>query len=114
MTETARAAGRVADQATALAAAALGDRRRAGRRAAGRRGRDAPARPAGRRDGRGPAAPWGVRRAGYRSAVGALADLTGWDRFEARRRVIAADEVCPGVGLDGAVRPPRLPATATA
>jgi 5-methylcytosine-specific restriction protein A len=51
---------------------------------------------------------------GYRSAAGALADLTGWDRFEARRRVVAAEEVCPRVGLDGAVLPPRRPATAAA
>ena len=49
---------------------------------------------------------------GYRSTVGALVDLVGWDRFEAHRRVVAAEQVCPRVGLDGAVLPPRLPATA--
>lgn len=49
---------------------------------------------------------------GYRSSVSALGDLLGWERFEARRRVVAAEQVCPRVGLDGAVLPPRLPATA--
>jgi 5-methylcytosine-specific restriction protein A len=32
--------------------------------------------------------------------------------FEARRRTHAAEQVCPRVGLDGAVLPPRLAATA--
>jgi 5-methylcytosine-specific restriction protein A len=50
---------------------------------------------------------------GYSSAAGALRDLLGWERFEARRRVTAAEQVCPQVGLDGAPLPPRLPATAT-
>ena len=36
----------------------------------------------------------------------------GWERFEARRRVVAAEQVTPRVGLDGAVLPARLPATA--
>ncbi|MCE3555718.1 HNH endonuclease [Pseudonocardia sp. RS11V-5] len=50
---------------------------------------------------------------GYRSPTGALSDLLGWERFEARRRVIAAESVCAQVGLDGAALPARLPATAT-
>lgn len=49
---------------------------------------------------------------GYRNAVTAVADLMGWDRAEARRRVIAAEQVCPRAGLDGAVLPAKLPATA--
>ena len=49
---------------------------------------------------------------GYRSPVQALSDLLGWERFEARRRVIAAEQVTPRTGLDGAVLPARLPATA--
>ena len=49
---------------------------------------------------------------GYRSAVQALSDLLGWERFEARRRVTAAEQVTPRTGLDGAVQPARLPATA--
>ncbi len=51
---------------------------------------------------------------GYRNPAGALADLLGWERFEARRRVTVADAVCERVGLDGAVLPPKLPATAEA
>ena len=49
---------------------------------------------------------------GYKSAVQALSDLLGWERFEARRRVTAAEQVTPRIGLDGAVLPARLPATA--
>ena len=49
---------------------------------------------------------------GYRSPVQALSDLLGWERFEARRRVTAAEQVTPRTGLDGAVLPARLPATA--
>ena len=49
---------------------------------------------------------------GYRNAVTAVADLMGWDRAEARRRVSAAEQVCPRTGLDGAALPARLPATA--
>src|SRR3954451_11055865 len=50
---------------------------------------------------------------GYRSQTGALSDLLGWERFEARRRVVAAESVCEQIGLDGAALPARLPATAT-
>ncbi|MCE3552987.1 HNH endonuclease [Pseudonocardia sp. RS11V-5] len=50
---------------------------------------------------------------GYRSAAGALSDLLGWERFESRRRVVAADSVCPTVGLGGEELPARMPATAT-
>ena len=32
---------------------------------------------------------------GYRSPVQALSDLLGWERFEARRRVTAAEQVTP-------------------
>ena len=49
---------------------------------------------------------------GYRSPVQALSDLLGWERFEARRRVVAAEQVTPRTGLDGAVLPARLPGTA--
>ena len=49
---------------------------------------------------------------GYKSAAGALGDLLGWERFEARRRVTAADHVCPRVNLDGTALPARLTATA--
>jgi len=45
-------------------------------------------------------------------AVDALADLLGWDRADAARRVTAAEHVCPRVGLDAAVLPPTLEATA--
>ena len=47
---------------------------------------------------------------GYRSPVQALSDLLGWERFEARRRVVAAEQVTPRTGLDGAVLPARLAA----
>jgi hypothetical protein len=50
---------------------------------------------------------------GYKSAAAALSDLLGWERFEARRRVVAAEQVTPRVGLDGAPLGARLPATAT-
>ncbi|GAA1274342.1 hypothetical protein GCM10009609_41900 [Pseudonocardia aurantiaca] len=49
---------------------------------------------------------------GYKSVAGALGDLLGWERFEARRRVVAAEQVCPRTGLDGSQLPARLPATA--
>jgi sugar-phosphatase len=49
---------------------------------------------------------------GYKSVAGALGDLLGWERFEARRRVVAADHVCFRTGLDGTALPARLPATA--
>ena len=49
---------------------------------------------------------------GYRNPTCALADLLGWERFQARRRVTVAEHVCERVGLDGVVLPARLPATA--
>nr|WP_161631756.1 DUF222 domain-containing protein [Pseudonocardia asaccharolytica] len=49
---------------------------------------------------------------GYVNPAHGLADLLGWDRAEARRRVVAAEQVCARIGLDGAMLPPRLPATA--
>ncbi|WP_051233464.1 HNH endonuclease signature motif containing protein [Pseudonocardia asaccharolytica] len=49
---------------------------------------------------------------GYTSTAAALGDLLGWERSEARRRVLAAEQVCPRIGLDGAALPARLPATA--
>ena len=49
---------------------------------------------------------------GYNSQPAPLADLLGWERFEARRRVIAAEHVTARVGLDGSPLPARLPATA--
>ncbi|MGQ0575779.1 MAG: DUF222 domain-containing protein [Pseudonocardia sp.] len=51
---------------------------------------------------------------GYRHAVDALHDLLGMDRAAARRRVTAAEQVCPRVGLDGQILAPRLAATAAA
>ncbi|GAA1277457.1 hypothetical protein GCM10009609_45760 [Pseudonocardia aurantiaca] len=51
---------------------------------------------------------------GYKSAAVALADLLGWEQFEARRRVTAAEQVCQRAGLDGTVLPARLAATAEA
>ena len=49
---------------------------------------------------------------GYKSTAGALSDLLGCERFEARRLVNAADHVSPRIGLDGTELPPLLPATA--
>ena len=49
---------------------------------------------------------------GYKSPTQALCDLVGWERSEAVRRTTAAEQVVPRVGLDGAVLPARLPATA--
>jgi uncharacterized protein DUF222/HNH endonuclease len=49
---------------------------------------------------------------GYKSTAGALGDLLGWERFEAARRVHAAEQVCPRIGLDGTPLPPRLTAAA--
>jgi Domain of unknown function (DUF222) len=49
---------------------------------------------------------------GYKSTAGALGDLLGWERFEVRRRVVAAEQVTARVGLDGVVLSERLPATA--
>ena len=51
---------------------------------------------------------------GYKSPIGALGDLLGWDRSEARRRVIAAEQVCVRTGLDGTELPAKLDATADA
>lgn len=49
---------------------------------------------------------------GYKTMAAGLSDLVGWERFEARRRVVAAEQVVPRVGLDGSVLPARLPHTA--
>ena len=49
---------------------------------------------------------------GYTSPAAALSDLLGWERFESRRRVVAAEQVTPRTGLDGSALPARLPATA--
>ncbi|MDN5747114.1 MAG: HNH endonuclease [Pseudonocardia sp.] len=49
---------------------------------------------------------------GYRSTPTALGDLLGWDRADAKRRLTAAEQVRPRIGLDGAPLPPRLPVTA--
>jgi len=51
---------------------------------------------------------------GYRSAVTALEHLVGWERFDARRRLLAAEHVHPRAALDGTPLPPRLPHTAEA
>lgn len=49
---------------------------------------------------------------GYRSTPTALGDLLGWERADARRRLTAAEQIRPRIGLDGAALPPRLSATA--
>ena len=51
---------------------------------------------------------------GYKKPEGALADLLGCDPYEARRRVLAAEQACEQVGLDGTVLPARLPTTGKA
>lgn len=51
---------------------------------------------------------------GYRSTPSALGDLLGWERADAKRRLTAAEQIRPRIGLDGALLPPRLPATAEA
>ena len=51
---------------------------------------------------------------GYRNTTTALADLLGWDRADARRRVVAAEQAHPRTGLDGAPLPAHLPGTAEA
>jgi hypothetical protein len=51
---------------------------------------------------------------GYKKAAGALSDLLGWEWFEARRRVIAAEQACQRVGLGGTVLDAQLPATGKA
>jgi hypothetical protein len=51
---------------------------------------------------------------GYRDTAGALTDLLGCDRYEAHRQVLAAEQVCEQVGIDGTVMPARLPATGKA
>jgi len=51
---------------------------------------------------------------GYRNSTTALADLVGWERAEARRRLAVAEAVGARTGIDGTALPPRLPATARA
>jgi 5-methylcytosine-specific restriction protein A len=51
---------------------------------------------------------------GYRNPAAALGDLLGWERAEARRHLVVAEQASPRVGLDGTLLPPRLPATAAA
>ncbi len=51
---------------------------------------------------------------GYTQPEYAIADLLGWDRPPARRRVQVADQVCPRVSLDGQLLAPLLPATGAA
>jgi 5-methylcytosine-specific restriction protein A len=51
---------------------------------------------------------------GYKKPASALSDLLGWEGFQARRRVIAAEQVCERVGLDGTVLAARLPCTGKA
>jgi 5-methylcytosine-specific restriction protein A len=48
---------------------------------------------------------------GYTKPEYAIADLLGWDRSPARRRVRVAEQVCPRVGLDGQILPAVFPAT---
>src|SRR6187200_1535581 len=49
---------------------------------------------------------------GYKTTAAALGDPLGWEPVEARRRVVAAKQITPRIGLDGAPLPARLPATA--
>ncbi|MDN5751598.1 MAG: HNH endonuclease, partial [Pseudonocardia sp.] len=49
---------------------------------------------------------------GYRSTVTALGDLLGWERLDAKRRIVVAEQVRPRTGLDGTPLPARLPGTA--
>ncbi|MFP5071685.1 DUF222 domain-containing protein [Pseudonocardia nantongensis] len=49
---------------------------------------------------------------GYRNPALALADLLNWDRAEARRRTVVAEQVHPRIALDGTELPAVLPATA--
>lgn len=49
---------------------------------------------------------------GYRNATAAVVDLLGCEWSDARRRVLAAEQVCERITLDGSVLPARLPATA--
>jgi Domain of unknown function (DUF222) len=51
---------------------------------------------------------------GYKTPVAALCDLLGWERFEARRRVVAAEQVGERISLDGRALPAKLVATARA
>ncbi|MFB9745509.1 DUF222 domain-containing protein, partial [Pseudonocardia sulfidoxydans] len=51
---------------------------------------------------------------GYRSTVTALADLLGWDRTDARRRLLVAEYAVDRTTLDGTGLPARLPSTASA
>ncbi|MDQ4116838.1 MAG: HNH endonuclease [Actinomycetota bacterium] len=50
---------------------------------------------------------------GYRSTHAALADLLRWERGQARRHAVVAEQVVGRTGLDGTPLPPTLPATAT-
>src|SRR2546426_837224 len=51
---------------------------------------------------------------GYKSTVGGLKDLLGWDHDTARRHVTVAQHVGPRFALDGAPLEPVLPVTAAA
>jgi 5-methylcytosine-specific restriction protein A len=51
---------------------------------------------------------------GYHRPEYAVADLLGWDRRPARRRVALAEQVCERVGLDGQLLAAPLPATSVA
>ena len=51
---------------------------------------------------------------GYARPTDAVADLLGWDRAVAQRRVKAAEAVIARTSIDGQLLPPRLPATAEA
>ena len=51
---------------------------------------------------------------GYPKTVGALSDLLGWDGFEAHRRVVAAEQACERIALDGTILQARLPVTGKA
>jgi hypothetical protein len=46
---------------------------------------------------------------GYTDTTGAVADLLGCDRFDARRRVVAAEQACEQVRIDGTGCSPVTP-----
>jgi Domain of unknown function (DUF222) len=51
---------------------------------------------------------------GYTKTTGALSDLLAWDEFEAHRRVVAAEQACERIALDGTILAARLPVTGKA
>jgi 5-methylcytosine-specific restriction protein A len=59
-----------------------------------------------------PAAPRHVHRARLQEAPRGARRLLGWEWFQARRRVVAAEQAYERIGLGGSVLAARLPNTA--